>query len=180
MKRSPLRRASEKRTEAARNAGSTFTRAAGLQSFAQKRETPGGAEGNSRPERKRPRDTGPSRKVRAIVLERDQYQCVACGKPAGIPGTWWSIQHRVARGVGGDNSPCNLITLCGSATSPGCHRRAEDRDPEYHARGYWLRSDEDPALTPVMVFTESGCGVTAWPTTDGQWVVEAPAGRAAS
>lgn len=126
------------------------------------------------------KDTGPSRKVRATVLERDQYQCVACGKPVGMPGSWWSIQHRVARGVGGGNVPQNLLTLCGSATSAGCHRRAEDRDPEFHARGYWLRSDEDPALVPVMLFSEGGSGITAWPTADGQWVVEAPAQRRAS
>ena len=133
----------------------------------------------SRRPRKPPRDTGPSRKVRGLVLARDNWQCVGCGKPAGGAFTWWSLQHRKARGVGGDNSPCNLLTLCGSATSPGCHRLCEDRDREAHERGLWLRSDEDPALVPVMVFSEDRSGVTAWPTMSGEWVFEAPAGEVA-
>src|SRR6185437_13773679 len=58
--------------------------------------------------RKAPRDTGPSRLVRSVVLERDQYACLACGKPVGLPGTWWSIQHRLARGQGGSNDLSNL------------------------------------------------------------------------
>ncbi len=121
------------------------------------------------------RETGPSARVRGMVLARDNWQCAGCGKPAGGAFTWWSLQHRKARGQGGDNSPCNLVTLCGSATSEGCHRLCEDRDREAHERGLWLRSDEDPAMVPVMVFSEHGSGVTAWPTIDGRWVTEAPA-----
>ena len=124
------------------------------------------------------KDTGPSAKVRALVLERDGWQCAGCGKPVS-DGTWWSMQHRKARGVGGDNSPCNLVVLCGSATSRGCHRRCEDRDREMHARGLWLRSDEDPAMVPVMVASEHGSGVTVWLTEDGQYAFQAPAGEAA-
>ena len=125
----------------------------------------------------RRRDTEPSRKVRQVVLERDGYACVACGKPIG-QAAWWSMQHRVARGQGGRNEPFNLIVLCGSATSAGCHRRAEDRDREFNARGYWLHSWEDPAATPLMVFSPGGSGVMAWPTADGRYVFEAPAGAA--
>jgi len=122
------------------------------------------------------KDTGPSRKVRALVLERDGWSCVSCDKPVGLPGTWWSLQHRLARGVGGDNSPSNLIALCGSATSPGCHRRCEDRDEEMRHRGYWLRSDDDPpALVPVMYFSPHGSGFTAWLCDDGSLIFEQPA-----
>ena len=127
--------------------------------------------------RKASRDTGPSRKVRVLVCERDNWQCVGCGSPLRA-GTWWSLQHRKARGVGGDNSPSNLIVLCGSATSPGCHRRCEDRDREMHARGLWLRSDEDPAMVPVMIASEHGSGITAWLADDGTYAFEAPAGAA--
>jgi hypothetical protein len=113
------------------------------------------------------------------VLERDQFQCCACGKPVGIPGTWWSIQHRVARGQGGGNSPENLVTLCGSATSPGCHRKAEDRDRDMNGAGYWLHSWESPALVPVMLHSAGGSGITAWLTADGGYAFEAPAGAVA-
>jgi hypothetical protein len=126
----------------------------------------------------RRKDTGPSRKVRALVMERDNYRCVSCGAVVGVALTWWSLQHRKARGQGGDNSPQNLIVLCGSATSPGCHRRAEDRDRESNACGYWLQSWEDPALVPVMLFSEQGSGISAWLTEDGGYSFEPPAGAA--
>src|SRR5262249_15283691 len=111
----------------------------------------------------------PSGKTRALVMARDGQCCVSCGRWIGTPGTWWSIQHRVARGVGGGNSLPNLITLCGSATSPGCHRLCEDRDREAHERGLWLYSYEDPALVPVMVASEHGSGALMWATVDGRW-----------
>ena len=123
--------------------------------------------------RKPQRDTGPDRATRAAVLERDQYQCCACGKPVGLPGTWWSIQHRVRRQVGGNGFP-NLVTLCGSATSAGCHRLAEDRDREMHERGYWLRGDEDPAQVPIMLASEHGSGIAVWLTSDGGYTVDGP------
>lgn len=130
------------------------------------------------PRRKVNRNTGPSARVRKLVWQRDQGACVACGRVI-TDGMWWSMQHRKARGQGGDNTPSNLILLCGSATSAGCHRRAEDRDREFNARGYWLHSYEDPATTPVMVFSPGGSGCTAWLTADGKYVFEAPAGGAA-
>jgi hypothetical protein len=103
--------------------------------------------------RKPVRDTGPTRKVRALVLARDGFACVGCNK--SVVGRPYSLQHRVARGMGGTSradagSPVNLIVLCGSATSPGgCHLLAEQRDPVMHERGLWLNSWEDPAAEPV-------------------------------
>lgn len=131
----------------------------------------------------RHRDTGPTRKTRMLVLERDEYACVACGR--SIAGGFYSIQHRQARGMGGTsdravNSPVNLVVLCGSATTPGsCHLACEKRDEEMHARGYWLQSGEDPALVPVMVFSEHGSGLMAWLTHDGGYVFEQPEAGAA-
>jgi 5-methylcytosine-specific restriction endonuclease McrA len=114
--------------------------------------------------------TGPDQKTRGLVLARDNWQCVSCGKPAG-GNAWWSIQHRVARGVGGGNSLQNLIVLCGSATSAGCHRDAENRTAESHARGYWLRSDENPALVPVLLHGR----VLAWLDDSGGYSFQPPA-----
>jgi hypothetical protein len=128
--------------------------------------------------RKAPRDTGPSQRARGLVLARDNWQCVACGKPVGGALTWWSIQHRVARGQGGTNELPNLILLCGSATSPGCHLKCEQRDREMQAQGYWLESWQNPASEPVMVHSRHGSGVTVWLTPEGGYAFEAPEGAA--
>jgi hypothetical protein len=101
------------------------------------------------------RDTGPDRATRELVLERDEYRCVCCGKP--VSDGPWSTQHRRARGNGGTsrpeiNRPSNLIILCGSATSPGgCHLWCERRSTEAEDLGYVvsLNSKEDPADVPV-------------------------------
>jgi len=111
--------------------------------------------------------------MRGLVLARDNWHCVACGKPAGGACTWWSLQHRVARGQGGGNEAWNLIVLCGSAVT-GCHGRCEAQDREMQARGYWLESWQDPAAEPVMICGEQG-GVTVWLTDDGRYVAEAAA-----
>ena len=114
----------------------------------------------------------PTPKTRGLVLARDNHTCAGCGKPVGGAYTWWSLQHRVARGVGGQNTPENLISLCGSATSRGCHLACEQRSADMHDRGLWLASYEDPALRPVTYWD----GRVAWLTSQGGLVYEAPAG----
>lgn len=117
----------------------------------------------------------PTQRVRSLVLDRDDYQCVACGKHILMLGDWWSMQHRKARGQGGTNEPSNLIVLCGSATSPGCHLKCEQRDREMQARGYWLESWQDPRAEGVMYFERpDGPGVTHWLADDGSLLDEAP------
>ena len=134
-------------------------------------------------ERKAARDTGPSRKVRALVLARDGYRCCGCG--ISVTGRPYSLQHRVARGMGGTsrpdvNSPVNLLVLCGLSSTPGsCHLACEQRDPVMHERGLWLRSTEDPALVPVMITSEHGSGMTVWLTPGGGHAFGPPAERAA-
>ncbi len=129
------------------------------------------------------RDTGPSPKVRALVLAREGMACAACG--ISVIGRPHSIQHRRARGMGGTadksaNSPSNLVLLCGSATSPGgCHLACEQRDIDMHGRGFWLRSWEDPAAIWVMLASEHGSGVTVWLAADGTYSVASPEGMAA-
>jgi 5-methylcytosine-specific restriction protein A len=99
----------------------------------------------------RPVGTGPDKNTRARVKERDDWSCAACRTPVG---DWHSIQHRVARGRDGTtdpaiSSPANLVLLCGSATSPGCHLKCERRDRGMNERGFWLESWQDPRLFPV-------------------------------
>lgn len=131
----------------------------------------------SGPKHARRKDTGPSRKVRAMVLERDSWSCVSCGGDIS-DGHPYSIQHRLARGQGGTNDLFNLIVLCGSATSRGCHLKAERRDPHMHAAGWYLESWQDPAAEPVMIQGADG-GATVWLTADGQYAFEPISGSAA-
>jgi hypothetical protein len=109
-----------------------------------------------------------TRQIRAVVMERDDWQCQGCG--VAVAGRWHSIQHRVARGTGGGNGADNLVLLCGSATSPGCHRRCEDRDPEMRDRGLWLRSWDDPARVPVIRFD----GTARWLLPSGTVSLDDP------
>jgi 5-methylcytosine-specific restriction enzyme A len=104
----------------------------------------------------RPKDTGPDRGTRELVYERDDYSCAWCG--ITILNRQYSLQHRRSRGDGGSsdpriNAPSNLITLCGSATSPGgCHLKCKQQYTEAEALGFVvsLNSAADPADVPVL------------------------------
>ena len=120
----------------------------------------------------RPRDTGPSPAVRKLVLERDGYACVCCGR--SVIGQPYSLQHRKRRSQGGDNSASNLVTVLGTGTT-ACHERIDSRrDPADEAKGYTCRSWQEPAEIPVMVFSPGGSGMTVWLSADGRYLTEAP------
>lgn len=105
----------------------------------------------------RPRDTGPARTTRDLVMERDDFRCVVCGRSIfAVPE--WSIHHRRNRGSGGSsdpriNAPSNLLLVCGSGTT-FCHGDLTDnaqRDAALTAG--WvvsLNSKQDPAEVPVL------------------------------
>jgi hypothetical protein len=121
----------------------------------------------------RPRSTGPSLRVRKLVLERDGYRCVCCGRP--IEGERYSLGHRKRAAQGGKAVPSNLLTFLG-AGGEECHGRIDfRRDPADAVKGYRLESWQDPLLVPVLVHGSAG---PAYPTDDGGWVFEAPAGAA--
>ena len=128
--------------------------------------------------RKAPKNTGPSGRVRALVLQRDSYSCVCCGQ--SVLSQPYDLQHRDARGMGGTsdpvaNSPVNLITMLREH-----HARVESRKfAEDNEKGYWLKMGQDPALTGVMVFSEHGSGMTVWLTPEGGYSTDAPEGTAA-
>lgn len=106
----------------------------------------------------------PARATRDLVLARDDWTCLGCGQSV-LAMRWWSLQHRKARGQGGSNGPENLCTLCGSATSAGCHFLCEQRDSEMQARGLWVPSWNDPATTAVVLWT----GRAVYLTTEGTY-----------
>jgi hypothetical protein len=112
--------------------------------------------------------------AKAAALLRDGYRCLYSGHPAD------DVQHRVARGMGGTADPViafglvNLVSMCRP-----CHRVAESRDMGMYEMGYWRWQGENPALVPVMIFSEHGSGMTVWLTPDGAYSTRAPGEAAA-
>lgn len=149
------------------------------QPLARKTELGRGATPARAPLRAKRRDTGPTPEVRRLVLERDGYRCVCCGKP--IIGQRYSLAHRVRASQGGKAVPENLIVLLGWG-GESCHGRVdlyEDPADGIGAKGYRLPSGTDPAMEPVMLFSAGGSGATVWLTGDGHYSTEPPEGVAA-
>lgn len=51
--------------------------------------------------------------TRKAVYARDGYRCALCDDTHGL-----QIHHIVHRSVGGNDTPCNLITLCWRPSAP--------------------------------------------------------------
>jgi len=110
--------------------------------------------------------------VRELVLERDSYACVCCG--TCIIGRHYSLGHRLRASHGGRAVPSNLVVLLGLGGEL-CHGRIDGRlNPHDEARGFTVRSWDDPAQIPVMVFSEHGSGATVWLWDDGEYHAEGP------
>lgn len=111
--------------------------------------------------------SGPTTRIRQIVLERDNHTCQWCGHY--VFGEPYSLQHRRARGAGGTsrpgaNEPANLIVMCGTATT-GCHGHIEVAKDSATARGFRLSlhiPDEDIPDFPVYTYRGK-----AWLDNDG-------------
>lgn len=94
-------------------------------------------------------------KVRTLIIEREAYNCAACGR--SVLSTRYSIQHRRARGLGGSRQlstvqASNGLLVCGSATSPGgCHLAIESHPAWALSKGYRVGQNADPATVPVWV-----------------------------
>lgn len=92
-------------------------------------------------------------KLRQQILTRDDHTCTRCDQP--IRDSDYSLHHRLPRGRGGQHTPENLVTVCGSATT-GCHQVIES---------YRARATVDGWLVP------SGINPAAWPVHRvGQWL----------
>lgn len=124
------------------------------------------------------RDDGPTPKVRKLVLERDDYRCVCCGK--SILGQRYSLGHRVRASQGGKAVPENLVTLLGWGGESHHGRIDGYKDPAdgQGAKGYRLPSGADPAMEPVLIVSEHGADFV-WLTPGGKYDTEPPERRAA-
>ena len=105
--------------------------------------------------------------VRQLVLARDNWACLCCGKT--ILGRPYAIQLRKPWHLGGDISPENLITVqaeCGDRITLGC-------DPADQTRGYEIGPFDDPASVPVAYSTAAG-SAKVWLLPDGGRAFERP------
>lgn len=108
-------------------------------------------------------DTGPSPKLRAFIEEREENRCARCGQHVARDED--SIHHRVPRGRGGENSPFNLILLCGTGIT-GCHGWVEKNRRESYRLGYLVKTGEDPADIAVWIHGQGW----AFPTLGCFWL----------
>lgn len=105
------------------------------------------------------------KRIRVQVLLRDHSCCRRCGVHISVRG--YSIHHRKGRqGPDADQLP-NLVTLCGSGTTPnGCHQWAHNHPEKAYAAGWMVRrlSSDDPAQVPLVTLHGQVIGLT----DDGQ------------
>ena len=122
--------------------------------------------------------TAPTPSVVRMVLERDQWCCVMCGRPlTGTRGFHWSIHHRQARGMGGSkaahiNQPSNLVSVCGHGTF-ACHGEIERLRYVSEAMGLIVRRPALPAHQPVHITgPRFPIGATVYLSDDGRYLHE--------
>lgn len=110
--------------------------------------------------------------VRELVLERDGYCCVCCGK--SIVGQHYSLGHRLRASQGGRPVPSNLITLLGLGGELHHGRIDLYRDPADAEKGYRLKSGQDPLQVRVTVFRHGETPFSAWLWDDGRYHFDGP------
>jgi hypothetical protein len=118
----------------------------------------------------RPAKTGPDRNTVDAVVERDQ-QCVRCGGACwGERGLDYSVHHRVLRSHGVDNSPANLILLCGDGVR-SCHGWVHAHPDEARKHGWMLLGTDNATFKPVQHSLHGWVFLR----TDGTWTSRCPA-----
>lgn len=93
------------------------------------------------------------RKAVPVVAARQEWHCLRCG--TNTHGWFWpghSTHHRQLR-VHADaswrHSPANLVRLCGTDNSTGCHGWAHRNRAEAERLGYIVPAWKDPRRVPV-------------------------------
>jgi len=106
--------------------------------------------------------------VRRVVLRRDGYLFVCCGK--SIADQPYTLLSRLRPSLGGGNGPENLITVHGPY-GEGCSSLR--RGAAASEKGYRLTLGQDPAKVPVVYATASG-PARFWLRPDGSRSSEPP------
>lgn len=91
----------------------------------------------------------PPKAVCDTVDQRDNYQCVICGK--SLYTTYGSRHHRRMRSHSNKkhvHDVANLILVCGSGTT-GCHGRIHANPAQSYANGWLVHSWQNPEETPI-------------------------------
>lgn len=99
---------------------------------------------------------------RQAIYERDGA-CLGCGQSRD-----WTVQHRVARGMGGTRTKMTTthgIYLCGSGTT-GCHGWTEAHPDQARILGWRVDRDIDPATVPVWRHNVAMGHCWAWLTEE--------------
>ena len=135
--------------------------------------------GQPAPRPAKPTPLAVPRSMARAVLDRDEHLCQRCGRSVRSV-LHFSLQHRRPRGAGGSrhaNFLANLITVCGSATSPGgCHLAIEETDrPAATAQGFLVPQGHDPAMCAVLRWAATDHPVWSLLTDEGWSPAPAPA-----
>lgn len=93
--------------------------------------------------RSKPSPNQPTPELRDAIWRRDSKSCCRCGQFVWLSEA--EIHHRLLRSQHPDNSPANLVTLCGPCHAEAHSRRRLIGEPE----GWIVPSWADPASTPV-------------------------------
>lgn len=103
--------------------------------------------------RKRPRDTGPTKKTRDAVKQRANWTCERCAARRGKV-----IHHRDPRGMGGSTRPevneaSNLVFICVQ-----CHDEVESKRHAAIGAGFLIPDGLYPTLTPIEMWHKDKFG----------------------
>ncbi|WP_083213337.1 HNH endonuclease [Mycobacterium malmoense] len=83
-------------------------------------------------------------KTRPLLRQRGDHVCEVCGLEFAN-----NAHHRKNKSQGGQDDLSNLLLLCGSGTT-GCHGWITEHPAEAYAKGWSVRSTDDPADVPVL------------------------------
>ena len=97
-----------------------------------------------------------------LARQRDGHNCQRCGRSiVDFPS---SLHHRQPKGMGGGaleryDRVVNLIRLCGTATTPHCHRWAHNATERYDS-GFLVHRWDDPGEVIMTRTNGSRFGLT--------------------